>query len=90
MSLPRSDIEIEERASSAQDILENKVFKDAMGGLRERYTAQLVSSEVGSGAAHSAHAALKVLSDVEGALQSEITDRTMRRHQKRSNDDGRN
>lgn len=80
--MPRSalsDLEVDERASTALAFLNDPVIVDTFSALREMYIDILEHSAVGSEEAYASHTNLKVLQDFRGALESMITDQKMRR-----------
>lgn len=72
--MPKSDYELEERATEARVLLSNPLLQDAFADLKERYTEGFQIAELGSPQALSNHSKLKVLEDVKRELESVITD----------------
>jgi hypothetical protein len=79
MSLKQlSDFEVDERASAAQVLLQDRNFLAAMDDMREEHVATLEKVEVGSLEASSAHAGLKALMMLKARLAAPITEKKMR------------
>jgi len=73
-----SQFEVEERAASAQALLNDPVIEEAMEDLRKTYMDNLMGSEVGSPEAQAAHAGMKVLESFKASLLAMVTEKKMR------------
>lgn len=73
-----TDEEVEELSSEARMLLNSRVFSMALEDLQGRYVQCLLTNDVGSLTATTAHASMKVLDDVRGALQAYINEAAMR------------
>jgi len=74
----RSDFEVDERATAALLLLNDKYIVEAFTALREMYINILENSPVGGEAAATAHTSLKVLQDFRANIESMVTDQKMR------------
>jgi len=74
-----SDYEVDERAEEAKSILANPVFTSALADIHSRAYGTLLSADVGSLTASTAHATLKAIRDIKGQLEYYITDQKMRK-----------
>jgi hypothetical protein len=72
-----SPIELDERAASAQNFLNDPVVKEIFSELRSQYTGTLMQADVGSLTATTAHAMLRALEDIHAALVSKVNDKKM-------------
>lgn len=78
-SKPRlSNLEVEEKASDAEHILQHYVFRGAMDDIYSRAEGTLLSAEVGSLTASAAHATMKAIADISKQLEQYIDDHKMR------------
>jgi len=84
-----SDLQVEERASSASAMLNDLVFEAAINTMRAQYIDALTKAAVGSPEASTAHAGVKMLEDFKATLQAMITEKKMRARYPRSVDNGR-
>jgi hypothetical protein len=73
-----SDIQVDELAADATDILHSEVFLGAIGALRDRYMTTLLTCHVATAEANTAHASLRVLNDVVAELTSYVNAKKMR------------
>ena len=64
--------EIEERAAEARSILNSAVFQQAVEDLNKEYIQRLIQNDVGTLTAATAHASMKVLSEVQAKLKTYI------------------
>ena len=76
---PLNNLEIEERATEAEVLLNSKVLWDAFDDVYSRQVGILLGSDVGSLTAGQAHAMLKALEEIRHQLDQYLTDRKMRR-----------
>lgn len=79
---PKSILQLEDRAADARAILNSPLFQEMVDGLKKTYISNLISAEVGSADATSAHAGLKVLEDFKASLESVVNDLKMRQHRR--------
>jgi hypothetical protein len=77
--MPLSNEEIQERAATATALLNDPLLNEAILQIRDGFVNQLVASGIGSEAAISAHAGLKVLEAFKGELQAVIVNMKMNR-----------
>jgi len=78
-SKPRlSNLQVDERAAEAQDLLTNPVLKGALDDVYSRALGTLLNADVGSLTASTAHATMKAIRDVKKQLEDYITDKKMR------------
>jgi hypothetical protein len=75
---PLSDLELDERASTATAFLNDPVIVEAFSALREMYITVLEKAPVGSDEAVTAHTSLKVLQEFRSTVEAVITDHKMR------------
>lgn len=61
--------EIDELASDVKSFVNSRAYDYVFEALQQKYIAVLVQANVGDLTATSAHASMKVLEDVKGALQ---------------------
>lgn len=73
-----SDLQIDERAAEAQELLDSSVFKDALEDVYSRALGTLMNADVGSLTASTAHATLKAIRDVRSQLEEYVSDKKMR------------
>ena len=78
-----SDHEIDEKAAEAQALLDNPVFKSAINDVYSRALGTLLSADVGSLTASTAHATIKAIHDIRTQLENYITDNKMRKQRGR-------
>jgi hypothetical protein len=78
-----SDHEVDERAAEAQALLDNPVFTSAIDDVYSRALGTLLSADVGSLTASTAHATMKAIRDIRTQLGNYITDNKMRKHGRR-------
>ncbi len=67
---------VDERAADARSLLGNRAFDEALDELNQHYVSMLLSEQVGSSAAATAHASMKVLADVVAKLKQYTNPRT--------------
>jgi hypothetical protein len=79
--------EIEERAATAQALLNDPVVEEALDDLSMTYLNNLMESEIGSQEANAAHAGMKVLNDFKASLLAMVTEKKMRQKYGRSDRD---
>lgn len=73
-----SDIEVEERAATAQAMLQDDLVKEIIEDLRERYLQNFMDATVGSPEAAAAHSGMKILNDFQNSLMAVLTEKKMR------------
>jgi len=73
-----SDLQVDERAAEAQELLNNSVFKSALDDVYSRATGTLLNADVGSLTASTAHATMKAIRDVKKQLEDYVNDKKMR------------
>lgn len=73
-----SDLEIDNRAAEAQELLNNPVFKSAFDDVYSRALGTLLNADIGSLTASTAHATMKAIQDVRKQLEDYVTDKKMR------------
>jgi len=73
-----SDYEADERATEAEVLLQNPVFISALDEVYSRAVGTLLSADVGSLTASTAHATMKAIRDIRSQLEQYISDRKMR------------
>lgn len=79
-SKPRlNNFEVEEKATSATEILHHPVFQGAMDDIYSRAEGILLSADIGSLTASSAHAIMKAVTDIHKQLEEYVTDDKMRK-----------
>ena len=72
-----SELEIEERAATAQAFLNDPMMTEVMEDIKMELLAILVSSPIGSQEASAAHAELKSVGRIRQRLQSFVTQKKM-------------
>jgi len=77
---PLSQLEIEERAATARDFIDNPMVQEMFDNMRSRQLGILMNAEIGSLTASAAHAMLLAIEGVQGELESIVTDKKMRSH----------
>jgi len=77
MSEKRNEFSLDERAAEAKFIVNNPIFQESVGYLRERYVEGMMSTKVGSPESVEAHAKIKVLEELVVELGSAIVDQKM-------------
>jgi len=73
-----SDLEIDNKAAEAQTILDHPVFNEAMEKVYSRALGTLLTAEVGSLTASTAHAIMIAVRNIRSELTQFISDKKMR------------
>ena len=81
-----SNLEVEERARAAEELLNNEVFTSALEDIYSRSAGNLVNADVGSLTAGAAHAMMKAIVEVRSQLEQYISDHKMRQKYHRGSD----
>jgi hypothetical protein len=72
--MAKSPLELEDRASDARALLNNKVLNEAFEEMQAEYIQLLIQAPVGDLTATTAHASMKVLEAVKAKLHSFVND----------------
>lgn len=75
---PLSDLEIDNKAAEAKDLLANPLLQEALGTVYSAAVQQLLNADVGSLTAATAHAMMKTIPAVRTQLESYINDAKVR------------
>lgn len=70
-----SQLELEERAATARDFLNNPIFMEALAAMHSRQAGILMAADVGSLTASAAHAMMKAIGELQSELESIVTDK---------------
>lgn len=81
-----SHLEIEERAATARDFIDNPMIQGMFDGMRSRQLGILMNAEIGSLTASAAHAMLLAIEGVQGELESIVTDKKMLNSRDKTNE----
>ena len=73
-----SNLQVEEKAAEARALLGNPVFIDAISDVYSEAIGTLVSAEVGSLTASTAHASMKAITALRAKLEGYVADHQMR------------
>ena len=73
-----SDLEVDNRAAEARVLLENSLLKEALNDVYSRAIGTLLTADVGSLTASTAHATMKAVTAVRSQLEQYVTDHKMR------------
>lgn len=68
-------LELEERAATARDILNNPIFREVLASMHSRQVGILEGADVGSLTASTAHAMMKAIGELRSELESIVTDK---------------
>jgi hypothetical protein len=83
-----SNLEVEEKAADAAEILNHPAFKSALNDIYSRAEGTLLEADIGSLTAGAAHATMKAITAIRKQLEEYINDHKMRQKYHRGSDNG--
>ena len=73
-----SNLEVDELAADAKELLNNPTFKKAVDAVYSRAVGTLLTADIGSLTAQQAHAIMRATAEIKSQLEQYITDAKMR------------